>query len=215
MIKRRRIYCKRLSKGGQYYSATARETQKNQLAKISQSVSRRIATREAVGEFSGQSNTEKLVEAIDESLLGPLVVDLEGINSGDLSSNTIMGAGDRIFVPKFSNTIAVVGEVYEPGTFRFEPGASINDYLETAGGQNEFRAQNIYLLKADGSVQSSQSSYLLRLQKFNNSTTSVIEPGDAIVVPTNLNTTHRYSGLMLLPLLFFKFYKPCCISQYF
>ena len=40
-------------------------------------------------------------------------------------SDTLVEDGDTLFVPKYSNTISVVGEVYEPGTFRFEEGLDV------------------------------------------------------------------------------------------
>ena len=141
-----------------------------------------------MGEPEDDQASGNLVDNIDESMFGRVIVDLEGIVDGDLSSNATVGSGDRIFVPRFSNTIAVVGEVYEPGTFRFQDGISLKQYVETAGGKTKYAlGRNIYLLKANGSVVSPSSGLLRGLGRFNESREGSIEPGDVIVVPANLS----------------------------
>ena len=175
--------------GAQYFSATARASQSQQLQRISASVRRRLESRRSIGdELSAANSGEPPVEAIDENLLGRVVVDLMGIANGSQEANVIVENGDTLFVPKFSNTIAVVGEVYEPGTFRFENGLTLDDYMEIAGGATTFALKkNTYLLKADGSVRFYRPSAIRKLVRFEGRQIDAIEAGDAIVVPTNLD----------------------------
>ena len=89
----------------------------------------------------------------------------------------------------------MVGEVYEPGTFRFEEGLTLEQYIEIAGGTTNYALEkNIYLLKADGSVRFYRSGILRNLVRFDANGMSGIEAGDAIVIPTNLIMTPHKSG---------------------
>ena len=100
--------------GAQYYSATARESQTQQLRKISASAQRRLASRTSVGELDSSDQSNVIESVIDQKLLGRVVIDLQGILDGSEAVNTLVEDGDTLFVPKYSNTISVVGEVYEP-----------------------------------------------------------------------------------------------------
>ena len=175
-------------KGAQYYSSAARASQAVQLKKISENMKRRMASRDSAGDMEGNFAATSIQTAIDEELLGRVVIDLEEIQRGNSSANAIVGNGDTLFIPKYSNTIAVVGQVYEPGTFRFEEGATLEQYVQIAGGTTNYALRkNIYLLKADGSVRYYRSNRLRNILRFNDWGRNEIEAGDAIVIPTNLD----------------------------
>ena len=174
--------------GAQYFSSSARESQALQLKKISASVNRQLASRKSAGELTESSAGRAIENVIDEELLGRVVIDLQGIVDGDETANTLVENGDTLYVPKYTNTIAVVGEVYEPGTFRFEEGLTLEQYIQIAGGTTNYALnKNTYLLKADGSVRFYRSSALKNLMRFDADVMNGIEAGDAIVIPTNLD----------------------------
>ena len=174
--------------GAQYFSAAARESQTQQLKKISASVSRQFASRKSAGELTEGMADAEIENIIDEELLGRVVIDLQSIVEGDETADSLVDDGDTLFVPKFTNTIAVVGEVYEPGTFRFEEGVTLDEYVRIAGGETSYAlTRNIYLLKADGSVRFYRSGALKSLMRFDAGVVNGIEAGDVIVVPTNLD----------------------------
>ena len=174
--------------GAQYFSATAREYQTQQLRKIFTSVERRMASRRSVGESGERDQGDFNEDLLDEELLGRVVIDLQGIFDGSVTTDTIVEDGDTLFVPKYSNTISVIGEVYEPGTFKFEEGLTLEQYIDIAGGATTYALKkNTYLLKADGSVRFYRSSALKNLLSFNAGNMKAVEAGDAIVIPTNLD----------------------------
>jgi polysaccharide export outer membrane protein len=174
--------------GTQFFSATARKSQAQQLQKIASSVRRRVASRKATGEYEGVDQEDSLENSIDEGLLGRVVIDVQTMMDKNSEDEIIVESGDSVFIPKFSDTIAVVGEVYEPGTFKIRQGASLQDYIKTAGGETTFAlSRNTYLLKADGSVRFARAGLLKRLGSFGGDSTGRVEPGDVIVVPTNLD----------------------------
>ena len=173
--------------GAQFFSSSARASQARQLKKITASMERGLASRRAVGESPDSNSKENTVNLIDEEQLGRVVIDLRGIVDGREASDIVVESGDRLFVPKFSNTIAVVGEVYEPGTFRFEEGISLESYIKMAGGATNYAlTKNTYLLKADGSV-SYKKRGLEGVIDFRLGTAEEIGAGDVVVVPTNLD----------------------------
>lgn len=92
--------------------------------------------------------------------------------------------GDRFFVPVAPSTVSVLGTVYNANAFIYRPDKRLNDYLAQAGGPT--RAADfggLYILRADGSVISKrQSGYF-----FGNVEREKLMPGDAIVVPENLD----------------------------
>ena len=180
-------------RGAQYFSATAREAQIQQLRKIAASKERRLASRRVAGELSddyvADDSDDDKVAFVNEDLLGRVVIDIERIIRGDTSADVVVESGDSISVPKFSNTIGVVGEVYEPGTYSFTPGLLLDDYVNVAGGETIFALRkNIYLLKADGTVRYASGGFLKGLTSFDKQgSTLSVSPGDVVVVPTNLD----------------------------
>lgn len=178
--------------GAQYFSYSARESQAAQLKKISASVSRQLASRKSAGEVTEVGAGDVIESVVDEELLGRVVIDLQAIVGGDETANALVDHGDTLYVPKSTNTIAVIGEVYEPGTFRFEEGSTLEQYIDTAGGMTSFALEkNTYLLKADGSVRFFKAKGIRGLLRFDVAANNSIEAGDAIVVPTNLDYMPR------------------------
>jgi polysaccharide export outer membrane protein len=146
-----------------------------------------MASRRSVGEM-GQSIAPSIDEDYTKSVLsafqGRLVIDIARILAGDDSADVVLQDGDRLYTPKLVESITVTGEVYEPGSFRFQSDLNYVDYLELAAGATDrARKKDIYLIKPDGAVVSLGKSRK-NLFKFERTMTG-IEPGSVIVVPTN------------------------------
>ncbi len=82
--------------------------------------------------------------------------------------------GDDIYIPRTSNHVSVIGEVYNEQSFVFKKGANAKYYIKEVGGYtpnaNKFR---LYKVSVNG-----------RAEKISNG--SSIEPGDTIVVPRRI-----------------------------
>ena len=93
----------------------------------------------------------------------------------------------------------MAGEVYEPGSFRFEPGLAFTDYLELAAGiTKRARKKDIYVIEPNGAVVSVENSKR-QLFRFDRSVAG-LSPGSVIVVPTNYDyekPLDRYRGITL------------------
>lgn len=101
------------------------------------------------------------------------------IKSNDLDKikdldNIEVQDGDDIYIPRTSNHVSVIGEVYNEQSFVYKKGSSAKYYIKEVGGYtpnaNKFR---LYKVSVNG-----------RAEKI--SSHSDIEPGDTIVVPRRI-----------------------------
>ena len=131
-----------------------------------------------------QSDLEFLQGVLEKEAVGRVVIDLPAILAGDSEADIQLEAGDQLFVPEFNNTISVIGEVRQPGNFRYDRDRSVADYLDFAAGTTA-RAENkeTYVVRANGSVQRINTKP--SLLSFTPASYIELEPGDTIVVPVN------------------------------
>jgi protein involved in polysaccharide export with SLBB domain len=110
------------------------------------------------------------------SFIGRVVVDL---NNPKNYSDFALEDGDTLFVPRNLNTISVIGEVFNPATFKFEGSdVHVSTYVESAGGlKSTADKKHIYIIKANGRIVTNKQTKILRAN---------LEPGDAIVVPQSV-----------------------------
>jgi len=86
--------------------------------------------------------------------------------------------GDKLVVKPRQETVSVLGQVFNAGTFVARPGVTVEELLRlsggiTADGDNE----RLYVVRADGTVQGlDQGHYALRRD-------TVMLPGDVVLVP--------------------------------
>jgi polysaccharide biosynthesis/export protein len=88
--------------------------------------------------------------------------------------------GDSLFIPKRPEFIIVSGQVYNSNALTYRPRREARWYLRQAGGPtDQGNIKMAFIIRASGAVVSSQGNAL-----WNGGVLStVIEPGDAIVVP--------------------------------
>jgi polysaccharide export outer membrane protein len=112
---------------------------------------------------------------------------LPGALSGDRNANIVVTDGDRLIIPKISNTVTVIGEVKRAGTHTFQDELSLDDYIDLSAGFTR-RADDggIYVVKGNGSVVNLERD----LWRFT-SNDAGLDPGDTIVVP--INTQYKES----------------------
>lgn len=84
--------------------------------------------------------------------------------------------GDRIYIPTRSQTVTVVGEVFNESAFVYQPGKDAEYYVRLAGGlKSGEQWKNVYVLEANGDV--SPANHRLEFR-----------PGSSIVVMPRLRT---------------------------
>ena len=81
------------------------------------------------------------------------MVDVPRILAGDASADVLLQDGDELIVPKLVESITVAGEVYEPGSFRFEQGLSVHRLSRARCGYTDrARKKDIYVIEPNGAV---------------------------------------------------------------
>ncbi len=148
-----------------------------------------------------QSDTDSAqVLQLGQSLLGQLrateatgrlVIDIERVlASNDPADDIIVKNGDRLFVPKRTQEVTVLGEVQYATSHIYERGLIRDDYIQRSGGLTQKADdKRIYVVRANGAVIASERSAWFR-----RSTATEIRPGDTIVVPLDAD---RMSTLAL------------------
>ena len=115
---------------------------------------------------------------------GRVVIDLEAVLAGDSRADIQLEAGDSLFIPEFSNTVTVIGEVRQPGAFKYNENLSVEGYVDAAAGTT-VRADDkeTYIVRANGSVDRLRTR--APLLSFSPTSASQLRPGDTIIVPVN------------------------------
>jgi protein involved in polysaccharide export with SLBB domain len=98
--------------------------------------------------------------------------------------------GDSFYIPPRLSTVQVAGAVYNENAFRYQPRKHLSAYLNDAGGPTrQADARRIFLVRADGTVISRQSHGQFWHTDFES---TVLLPGDAIIVPTKLKSPSNF-----------------------
>jgi protein involved in polysaccharide export with SLBB domain len=93
--------------------------------------------------------------------------------------------GDSIYVPSRSETVQVIGSVYNQNAFVFHSGKTLRDYLRLAGGgTKDADSSRVFVIRADGSVNSSQMHHSVWSGSFESLR---LTPGDTVVVPQKIH----------------------------
>jgi polysaccharide export outer membrane protein len=92
----------------------------------------------------------------------------------------LLEGGDVIYVPQRSSTVAVLGQVMQPGSYPYRAGESFEEYIEQAGGYSDLaNSSSTYIVLPDGSARKIDKSWL----SFD---MTALPPGSTIVVPRDV-----------------------------
>ena len=139
--------------------------------------------------FQAQSQQAALEKLRQVKATGRIVLE---IPAGESSVSSIpdiaLEDGDKLYIPAIPSTVGVFGDVYnENNAFFYKTSKRVSDYLDQAGGATrDADTGRIFVLRADGSVISSQMSRGLFSSSFEN---MKLMPGDAVVVPEKQDKT--------------------------
>ena len=93
--------------------------------------------------------------------------------------------GDRIVVPPRPGFVTVAGAVVNSNAFIWKPGRTAGDYLQLAGADEAADTSNMFILRADGTVNhaTDKRGFFSR----NGIESQAMQPGDALIVPNQLD----------------------------
>ena len=104
------------------------------------------------------------------------------------SNGLILEQNDFIFIPSYTNTVSVSGEVLQPITTLYNTNTTVEELIDKAGGfAKTANKKQIYIIKKNGTSIPYRSSYFTNA-KF-------LEPGDTIVVPRDFDSINLLPGI--------------------
>jgi protein involved in polysaccharide export with SLBB domain len=113
--------------------------------------------------------------------LGRIAMDADpSLLASDPAQDPLLEPGDVVFIPQRPSTVAVLGEVMQPGSYSYRPGMTVGDYIKKAGGYAQFANDDLtFIVMPDGSARRIETSWL-------NFDVNTLPPGSTIVVPRDL-----------------------------
>lgn len=103
------------------------------------------------------------------------------------ASDVVLDEGDMLIIPEQPQQIQVLGAVFNQTAFIFDKETTVGEYLDKAGGVTEDANEDgLYILKVDGTAYSKRQNrgFWLWTKALRS---SVLDPGDTIVVPEQLD----------------------------
>jgi polysaccharide export outer membrane protein len=127
----------------------------------------------AVQGFIAQLRTQKA--------LGRIVITADpSVLAANPQLDPMLEAGDLVYVPQRPSTITVLGEVMQPGSYTYQSGMSVGEYIGKAGGYARFSDEDLtFIVHPDGSASKVERSWL-------GFDANSLPPGSTIVVPRDL-----------------------------
>ncbi|MDF2177500.1 SLBB domain-containing protein [Aliiglaciecola sp. CAU 1673] len=174
-----------LPQGAVFTRLDLKQKEKKNLLELADELRKQLAAKkltQSVTETGTTSYAELqrvLQDLTDVEAIGRMVIDLPSILEGNEKADILMIRGDVLHIPPQSETVSVIGEVYLPTSHRYKSDMSLNDYLLASGGIKRLGDdENVYVIKANGSVERPESSSFWFA-----SNSSRLSAGDTIVVP--------------------------------
>lgn len=132
-----------------------------------------IKSRQATLDEIQDENKSLTSKAVGRISLNIKTNDIRKIDNND---NIEVQDGDEIYIPKFSNHIMVMGEVYNEASFLYKKEAKASYYINLVGGYTpNARKTKVYRIDVTGKA---HRVHMLVANK--------VEPGDTIIVPRKI-----------------------------
>jgi len=103
--------------------------------------------------------------------------------------------GDRIVVPPRPSFVGVAGAAYNENVLVWRPSRTLSDYLKSAGPTESADLDNVFVLRADGSVATRGQSSWWSVSR-GTLESLVLAPGDTIVIPEKVDRETNYTAFM-------------------
>lgn len=139
---------------------------------------------QATEEDSASGGDEELNVLLDElnqaTPTGRLIIDLPASLAGRAEPLELRD-GDQLLIPASRVEVTVTGEVYQPSSHLFDPRLDAADYIAASGSFTpNADTGSVYVIKANGRIEAASGMRWFFQGR------SPIEPGDTIVVPTEV-----------------------------
>ncbi len=172
----------------QNYERAVRDLE-TELARYNSSL-RTTTADEAAGQSARVSATTRLIDRLRAvKPTGRVVLQLP--TDTRALPDLVLDDGDRIHVPPRPTSVGVFGSVYNGGSYLYDDGRRIDDFLTLAGGPTRGAdVQSMFVIRANGSVVADRADKRSMWSRGPVAVTNAAaEPGDTIFVPEELDKT--------------------------
>ncbi len=141
------------------------------------------STQMTTGQTGSENYLTGLIDEVrDAPTLGRISVTADPVVLASKPNlDVLLEPGDAIYIPKRPTSVAVTGEVLNPGSFQFRTGLSFEDYIRLAGGATPTAYESAaFVVLPDGSAVPMEDGW------FSFGSGGHIPPGSTIVVPRDL-----------------------------
>lgn len=108
--------------------------------------------------------------------------------------DVLLEDGDAIIVPTLPSFVSIVGAVQNQNGLIWREGRTVGEYLALAGATPNSDTDNVYVLRADGSIRSRDRGFWGWLPAQNHGL--ALEPGDVVIVPERMELESGYTILV-------------------
>jgi protein involved in polysaccharide export with SLBB domain len=195
-------------KGARFTRKAVQESQQKRMDEVIARTEKDILQKQ--GELAALSASKEELEATKAALEGLLkgleklrtikaegrvVIHLAPLNEMEKSPYDLeLQGGDALEIPQTPSVVSVMGQVYNQTALVYMPSKNVGFYLKKSGGPTrEAEEDEMYLIKADGSVVSRQQSSAgirwdedARSWTFGGFMSTAMDPGDTLVIPQRL-----------------------------
>jgi len=197
-------------KGAIFTRVSVKAAQEGQIQKLGALQSQRAAAESSALAVGGldklQMDAQKEVLALQRDApqqlashvsLGRMVVKVDAPEKLEgTPDDIVLENGDSLEIPSVPETVSVLGSVRNPTALHYRPGLVPGEYLNQAGGLTaDADWEGAYVLKADGSAvalyEGRNNLGSIGANGKGRAEASIIERGDAIVVPTRIEVRTR------------------------
>ena len=139
-----------------------------------------VGQRLMLGRLQGLKASGRIALELDPDNPAPPLITLED--------------GDQISVPQRPSFVGIFGEVFAESSMLHKPGYTVNDYLSKAGLTRDADADNLLVIRADGTVEGNSSKgFAFWGTGLSN---KHLNPGDSIFVPSVIDRRTAYSAFI-------------------
>ncbi len=141
----------------------------------------------AAGEVLQNINDNMIVSGIDRSRVYSVGIELDkALKNPGGDFDLVLREGDLLIIPEYINTAKISGNVMYPNVVTYDPGMTVRDYVQMAGGYG-FRTKKSksYVIYLNGTVQKAR-----RWSK------GVVEPGCEIVIPQKREKESKIENIL-------------------
>ncbi|GGX34546.1 hypothetical protein GCM10010946_09710 [Undibacterium squillarum] len=148
------------------------------------------ATASARIQVAKESSANAIARLRDLKATGRISLDLDpSENNEGLNKLPILKLenGDQLIIPSRPDFVHIFGAVNQESSLIWQKGATVDKYLQNSGLTPDADTENIFILRANGTVLSSTGRGW-----FSSINSYTLMPGDTIVVPERLNKETPY-----------------------